>query len=94
MWVEKLDVFSKEELAEEKKIAAAALPEQQVSRDWYTKFPYETPLSTTLSSPNQLKYTSAILNLIGKKNLRISNFGFGFSDLENPHVDANLEKNC
>ncbi|KAK7576611.1 hypothetical protein V9T40_012897 [Parthenolecanium corni] len=38
-------------------------------RDWYTKFPYETPLSSTSSSPNQQKYASAILNLTGKENL-------------------------
>ncbi|KAK7598253.1 hypothetical protein V9T40_006488 [Parthenolecanium corni] len=30
---------------------------------------YETPPSPTLSGPNQQKYTSAILNLIGKENL-------------------------
>lgn len=38
-------------------------------RDWFSKFPYETPLSTSLGSPNQQKFASAILNLTGKENL-------------------------
>lgn len=51
-------------------------------RDWFTKFPYETPLSNSLSSPNQHKYASAILNMTGKENLGMN--------LDSPGLESSI----
>ncbi|KAK7602723.1 hypothetical protein V9T40_006697 [Parthenolecanium corni] len=67
--------------------SSRAYPVLYLGRDWYTKFPYETPLSTTLSSPNQQKYTSAILNLTGKENLGLG-MNLDSNGLESPIIET------